>query len=881
MRRWLRYSALGLCGAGHALAGAPAWAQAAPAAAVAQPEAAGYADRVLDDSPQAAQEDEPEARDTGWPRGWSIEGQSTQQRGVVRQNSQSLLFSGYLDTPNYGTFSANANLNRDTAPVNGFGLVGTTGTPYSVVPYSYRSGSTWRVDQRGMPFDGGWFGNNSIGNINMASTPLARGVGRVYLPNLPIEGVAASLEQPGRTTFNASAGRLGYFDGLSFQGFSTGRGTAASAGAQTQLTGGDGPLALGRTDAAVQLIETRDFNANGVPGFAQNTRSLWTAVSWQGLAPWADSLGTGFGGVADKVGGLRVQANLAHSAGRPSDAFSFAPRDSATGGWVDAAWRTELMQQAASVFYFEPSLRWGGDSLPSDLRGASWRGDISTRQWQIGTNIEVSDSVSGLQRSSVFGNLFGRYRFDSRDAVSATLAARTGTFAAQSAQVTWEHKSDWGYTQWRTDAGPRQRPARAAHRRRPCLERERDADASRPRWRSSSRARPGSDRRAVHWGVLGTTPLAAGARLDLSVRGSNGIGDNDARFLSANARLSWPLGLGWSFIAQYTAARGQESLNPAVVSALTRDPAAGARRAVEQNLHGGAALRKPRRPDQRAHRRRTRRGRGPARRPRVLRPGQQRPARGERRRRRQRDGGARPPLRGAHRRPGLLQLPVRGGRQPRDRADPGQPAAALEQRGHAFAPRPGLRARHRVGRFPDPERALKRRLGFAEARFARVLRPKSLALRRAAGCTGRQERPRIPSALHFSVAPPISKRPVVDSTPASPVFSWVPPYVRKRVLAGGLHEKRPHCPAAAAAGLHGRDRRRREQRNRTPELQGGHTARVPRAAGDAGDGRYEYRVWTNKPSVMLNGREYRFNRVGETTLKVPAPPQDLFLIHGL
>jgi hypothetical protein len=46
-------------------------------------------------------------------------------------------------------------------------------------------------------------------------------------------------------------------------------------------------------------------------------------------------------------------------------------------------------------------------------------------------------------------------------------------------------------------------------------------------------------------------------------------------------------------------------------------------------------------------------------------------------------------------------------------------------------------------------------------------------------------------------------------------------------------------------------------------------------------GGYEYRVWTNRPSVMLNGREYRFNRVGETTLKIPAPPQALFLVHGL
>ena len=560
MKRLLRYSALGLCGASQALAGTAAWAQ---------PQAAGYVDRVLDDSPQAAPAEEPEPRgDSGWPRGWTIEGQSTQQSGAVRSRNHSLLFSGYLDTPNHGTFSANLNFNRDSAPVSGIGVYGTTGTPTTQVPYTYRSGSTWRIDQRAMPFNGGWFGNNSIGNINMASTPLARGVGRVYLPSLPIEGVALSIEQPGRTTFNASAGRLGYFDGISFQGFSAGRGTAAGAGAQTQLGGGEGPYALGRTDAAVQLIETRNFNANGVAGFAQNTRSVWSAVSWQGQAPWADTVGGSYGGIGERVGGLRVQANLAHSTGQPTDALSRAPRDSASGGWVDAAWRTSLLQQNASVFYFQPSLRWGGDSLPNNLRGASWRGDVSTRQWQLGGNVEASDSISGPGRRSLYGSLFGRFRFDSRDAISGNVAARTGSFAARSAQLTWEHQSGWGYTQWRTDVahGTDLRVLRTG------------VDHA---WRvgetqtlSTSLAleqsrQAGVDARSAHWGVLGTTPLAAGARLDLSLRGSNGIGGNANRFLSANARLSWPLGQGWSFIAQYAAARGQESLNPAVVSALT------------------------------------------------------------------------------------------------------------------------------------------------------------------------------------------------------------------------------------------------------------------------------------------------------------------------
>lgn len=42
---------------------------------------------------------------------------------------------------------------------------------------------------------------------------------------------------------------------------------------------------------------------------------------------------------------------------------------------------------------------------------------------------------------------------------------------------------------------------------------------------------------------------------------------------------------------------------------------------------------------------------------------------------------------------------------------------------------------------------------------------------------------------------------------------------------------------------------------------------------------YEYRVWTNTRSIVLNGREYRFSRVGETTLTLPA--QGIFIVHGL
>jgi hypothetical protein len=43
----------------------------------------------------------------------------------------------------------------------------------------------------------------------------------------------------------------------------------------------------------------------------------------------------------------------------------------------------------------------------------------------------------------------------------------------------------------------------------------------------------------------------------------------------------------------------------------------------------------------------------------------------------------------------------------------------------------------------------------------------------------------------------------------------------------------------------------------------------------------QYRVWTNMSSILLNGIEYRFNRVGESTLTIPAPPDGVFIVHGL
>ncbi|NDZ17116.1 hypothetical protein C7T35_28030 [Variovorax sp. WS11] len=45
-------------------------------------------------------------------------------------------------------------------------------------------------------------------------------------------------------------------------------------------------------------------------------------------------------------------------------------------------------------------------------------------------------------------------------------------------------------------------------------------------------------------------------------------------------------------------------------------------------------------------------------------------------------------------------------------------------------------------------------------------------------------------------------------------------------------------------------------------------------------GGHEYRVWANVKSIVLNGQEHRFARVGEATLFVPTA-KDAFIVHGL
>ena len=163
------------------LAGLIALLLAGGAFAQALPAPAPYIDRVIDASTLAGDGLDAESKpydSAGWPRTWRVDYSLTSERGASTTRSHAVGIGGFIDTPNRGAWSLNANVVRQQSDAQA-GEFRSTGI----------GGSTFRLDQRSLPLDGGWFANHSAGDINTGNTRLARGFGRIFLPTNPIRGL--------------------------------------------------------------------------------------------------------------------------------------------------------------------------------------------------------------------------------------------------------------------------------------------------------------------------------------------------------------------------------------------------------------------------------------------------------------------------------------------------------------------------------------------------------------------------------------------------------------------------------------------------------------------------------------------------------------------
>lgn len=524
--------------------------------AVAEP----YTDQVLEEGPQPALTLERDlGKAAGWPRGWRVEYNLASESGTQRSNTQGIGLSGYLDTPDYGALSLSAAINRARQGGGGGGL--TEGR---------QSARLWRIDQTGLPLDGGWLANHSAGDLNTLQVPMARGFGRIGLPSSPLEGVTAQYNRGLETQLNASAGRPGVYSGLGVNGFDPGRGLLAFAGAQQGWA--NLPGVPGGSTAAFQFAGASGIADSANPAGEQDVRGLWGAWRWQGRAPWADTLDSGQLPISQRDGGLELQANAMTSRAERGLGLGAPARENGIGSWMDARWRSGRLEHGAGIFYLEPHLRWGTYNAISDLRGGYWRSDLATRQWQLSGSAEWSENVGGDTRPAFFTSATARYRIDTRHSVLGALAVRRQNAPGESAQLGWEQLSDWGQTQWRADI--LRTEGRKAQRfsvdNSFLLASDSTVAISLALDRSSEMGR---NTRALSWGVVGTMRPWSAVSLNANLRGSQGGG---ARQLNGNVGVTWNVDSNWSMLAQYSSSRGQDPQTFAVVSGLTQAATAAA-----------------------------------------------------------------------------------------------------------------------------------------------------------------------------------------------------------------------------------------------------------------------------------------------------------------
>lgn len=526
--------------------------QSAPSTAPAQATPAlAYVDRVIDgfsatDEPLELKFDNFNA--SGWPRSWRVDYSLLSQKGSTDTQSKTINFSGFLDTPNYGAFSVNSSTIEQK--------LGSQSTQ------TLGRGTTWRIDQRAIPLDGGWRANLSAGDINTGIVPMGRASGRISIPSTQIRGAIGQLALGDIAEINVAKGPAGLFNGLDVAGFEKLEGQLSSLGGQFRLAKSSQDPQASRSDVAFQLIDGRAITYSGSGGTTQNTQGLWVSSAWEGVAPWNSSLAKGFSTPSDRPGGLRVQGNIIQS--------SSSREGDALGLWADAIWRTERWRNAAGVYRLEPLLRWGTAALASDLQGVYWQADTATRQWQASFSSEFSDNVQpaspNVSGRSAFFTANARYRLDSRNAVGGTLSAKALSGSGQSLSLNWDRVGDWGQTQWRGDFAH----TVEGHTQRYSM--DNSWPVAQPTtlgtslaWeRTSGGNTPGT---GLIWGVLGTWSPLPRWSLDSSVRGAS-RSDGGAS-LNANIGLNLQVKDGWLLSLRYTESRGKEPLQPVLISALT------------------------------------------------------------------------------------------------------------------------------------------------------------------------------------------------------------------------------------------------------------------------------------------------------------------------
>jgi hypothetical protein len=384
---------------------------------------AAYQDRVMDDSLLAPSPDEAGAAyDTsGWPRQWSAQWLSDRQSrtalGLASQNrSQGLHLSGSIDTPAYGALSGDLNLRS------------SDGGAAAV--------DNWVLRQIGMPFDGGWRADHTLGLLGTPVPELGRSQQRFVVPSVAVRGASgqwyrAQGDAMGELgpTWQASTGETGQISGFPQANFQADGGRVSTLGFQSNAAAWSwtGYVARGEHLPSPSLLgaQAMDYNA-------------------------------GYAALRYRTPSLQWQANILASQPAIDISGTTASGGSRAGLWLEASTQKAAFTHSGGAFYLPVGLRWLNASLANDLQGAFYRVNYLSRQWANDASLELLQSVSGQTAPGWFGSAATRYQITTASSVGGGVNLRRYVSNDQSAFAYAQHSHALGQTRAQLDAASAQ-----------------------------------------------------------------------------------------------------------------------------------------------------------------------------------------------------------------------------------------------------------------------------------------------------------------------------------------------------------------------------------------------------------------------------------------
>jgi hypothetical protein len=526
---------LGLWGAMPALAaGTDTGAgQAAAARATAGTGIAPYADRVMLD---AAPRWDDEAQDAapydaaGLPRSLRFEARTARSNsdfGPTRSGSVSV--RGGWDTLNHGSFSidGSARLWDESATVR------------------ERGGVSFSLQQRGMPFSGGWSASNALGVIQTLNPVSPLLPSAVLVPSRLIQGVATQWQHEGQgLTLQFSAGETGSYRSV---------GQGAFQGSGNGVMGWGLALKGGGRSGATLLPAGWRYSAWGSRATG-GTTTLNTA--WGVMPREPASMG-----VLQSLGwasaGAQAQGQwlLSRSADSGALGAAAASRQARLGLWLDAASAAGGLAHRWGVHRLEPDLSWQGGAVSGNAVGGYYRWSRSglRTQWdaQLGSSRPLDAARGGISVQQA--GLSVRHALSSQLGVGGLLQFMGGTRTAMQLTGYLDAHPSWADVRLQSGAETTSGQLALVH------------VASDQAWRlpgdwrlSSSQAWSTSRRsvsssavsgwaRSLELGAAGGTDVGASVTVDVSARASLPLADAErARLYQLSVNGQWHVAPGWS-----------------------------------------------------------------------------------------------------------------------------------------------------------------------------------------------------------------------------------------------------------------------------------------------------------------------------------------------